>query len=143
MIGALLRIPYQATFDRVRSHLADAGYTDLSIAHFSVFQHLPPGGARVTTLAASAQMTKQSMSALVDHLLERGYLERRPDPSDGRASLVNLTAHGEALVLVARGAIQELEREWDTYLGDGRLEQLKQTLRDLASLIEQQHRRAS
>ncbi len=143
LIGALLRIPYQATIDHVRRHLADAGYTDLSIAHFSVFQHLPPGGARVTMLASSAQMTKQSMSALVEHLLERGYLERRPDPTDGRASLVTLTERGAALVLVARKAIQELEQEWNEYLGSERMEQLRTTLRDLANLIERQQGRTS
>lgn len=138
LIGALLRIAFQATVERVRERLADAGYTDLTMAHFSVFQHLPPGGARVTTLAMKAQITKQSMSALVEHLERQGYLERRPDPGDRRASVVDLTARGEALVQVARGAIEELEREWAEHLGSERMEQLRSTLRDLASLIEQQ-----
>lgn len=137
LIGALLRIAFQATVERVRERLADAGYRDLTMAHFSVFQHLPPGGARVTTLAMRAQMTKQSMSALVEHLERQGYLERRPDPADKRASVVDLTARGEALVLVARRAIQELELEWDARVGAARMEQLRGTLRDLAQLIEQ------
>ena len=141
LIGALLRIAFQATVERVRRQLAAAGYTDLSPAHFTVFQHLPPGGARVTSLAARSHMTKQSMSALVEHLLQRGYLERRPDPTDKRASVVDLTPRGAALVQVARGAIEELEREWGAQLGEERIAHLKDTLRDLVHLIEQQETR--
>lgn len=136
LIGALLRIPFQATVARVREHLSRAGFTDLTMAHFQVFQHLPPRGARITALAAQAQMTKQSMGVLVEHLEQRGYLERRPDPRDKRASLINLTARGRALVEVARAAILELEQEWELQLGTDRMHQLRSTLRVLVSLIE-------
>ena len=72
MIGALLRIPFQAINARLEAELAAAGFADLRPAHFSVFQHLPADGARVTDLAERAQITKQSMGYLVDHLEERG-----------------------------------------------------------------------
>jgi DNA-binding MarR family transcriptional regulator len=140
LIGALLRIPFQATVARVRDRLTGAGFTDLTMAHFGVFQHLPPGGARITELAAQAQMTKQSMGALVEHLEQRGYLERRPDPTDKRASVVDLTARGRALVEVAREAIQELEHEWEVQIGGDRMNHLRRTLRELISLIEAEQR---
>ncbi|HXF64813.1 MAG TPA: MarR family transcriptional regulator [Caldilineaceae bacterium] len=136
LIGALLRIPFQATVERVRKHLAGAGFTDLTMAHYSVFQHLRPEGSRVSELAAQAQITKQSMGALVEHLERCGYVVRRPDPSDGRAALVQLTARGEALVQVARKAVQSIEMEWEAYLGSTRMEELRQTLRDLITYIE-------
>jgi DNA-binding MarR family transcriptional regulator len=135
-IGALLRIPFQATVECVRKKLEESGYTDLTMAHFTVFQHLPPGGARVSELAAQAQITKQSMGALVLHLERCGYLERHRDPTDRRASIVQLTARGEALVRVARSALQELEDDWDEHLGGDRMTQLRSTLRDLIALIE-------
>jgi len=39
-------------------------------------------------------MTHQSMGELIDTLERRDYVERRPDPDDGRARLVCLTAKG-------------------------------------------------
>ncbi len=106
------------------------------MAHFSVFQHLPPEGARVSELAVQAQITKQSMGALVEHLEQQSYLERLPDPTDGRASIVRLTARGDALVQVARASVQALEREWEAYLGGPRMDQLLSALRDLIAHIE-------
>lgn len=136
LIGALLRIPFQATVERVRQQLVAAGFTDLTMAHFTVFQHLPPDGAHVSELAVRAQITKQSMGALVEHLERCGYLERHPDPRDRRASIVQLTERGKALVDVARAALRELEDEWEGYLGVERMNQLRSTLRDLISYLE-------
>lgn len=140
LIGALLRIPFQATVAHVRQQLVEAGFTDLTMAHFTVFQHLPPTGARVSALAVQAQITKQSMGALVEHLEQCGYVERRPDPTDRRASIVQLTDRGKALVGVARAALQELEDEWEAYLGADRMTHLRSALRDLIAYIEAEQR---
>ncbi|HEV2590792.1 MAG TPA: MarR family transcriptional regulator, partial [Gaiellaceae bacterium] len=93
-IGVLLRAPYQAVVERVSAGLAEAGFDDLRPAHTAVFQHIAADGSRLTDLAQSAQITKQSMGYLVDYLEQRGYLERRSDPTDRRASLVCLTERG-------------------------------------------------
>lgn len=141
LIGALLRIPFQETVERVREHLTSAGFTDLTMSHYSVFQHLPPEGARVSELAAQAQITKQSMGALVEHLERYGYVVRRPDPRDGRAAVVQLTARGEALAQVARRAVQSIELEWEAYLGSTRMNELRNTLRNLISYMESHKQR--
>lgn len=138
LIGALLRIPFQATVDRVRQELTAAGFTDITMAHYSVFQHLRPEGSRVSELASQAQMTKQSMGALVEHLEQRGYVQRAPDPTDGRAAIVQLTARGHDLVQVARAAVQAIEGEWAAYLGQARMDELRGTLRDLVAHVEAQ-----
>jgi len=136
MIGALLRIPFQETVARVYQRLMEAGYTDLRPTHFALLQQLRPEGLRVTKLASLAQMTKQSMSALVDYVEERGYIERVADPSDGRAWLVRLTPRGREVEQVARAAIGELESEWAQYLGNERFAALRSTLQDLVSFVE-------
>ena len=97
MLGALLRIPFQAITARLHTEFAAAGFADLSPAQFVVFQHLPAEGARVSELAARAQITKQSMGYLIDYLAARGYVERLPDPADGRAAIVRLTERGWAV----------------------------------------------
>src|SRR5690242_16274089 len=124
MIGALLRIPFQATVERVYQRLKEAGYTDLRPTHFAVLQQMRPEGLHVTELADLAQMTRQSMGALVGYLEERGYVERIADPSDRRAWLIRLTAQGYAVEEVARAALAELEAEWTSALGEKRFKAL-------------------
>lgn len=136
MLGAMLRIPFQATVARISEGLSAQGYTDLRPAHFAVFQHLTPTGSRITELAEQAQITKQSMSALVNHVETCGYVEYVSDPEDGRAKIVRLTARGWALDTAARAIMQATEAEWASKIGAERFEQLKQTLRELVAALE-------
>jgi DNA-binding MarR family transcriptional regulator len=138
MIGALLRIPFQQTIAWVFQRLHEAGCTDLRPSHFAVMQLLRPEGVRVTELAHRALMTKQSMGALVDYVEERGYIERVPDPRDGRAWLIRLTPRGLETEQIARAAIGELEAEWARYLGEERFAALRAALQDLVALVESQ-----
>jgi DNA-binding MarR family transcriptional regulator len=101
-----------------------------------LLQQLHPEGLRVTELASLAQMTKQSMGALVDYLEELGYIERVADPSDGRAWLIRLTPRGREVEQVARAAIAELETEWAQYLGNERFATLYSALQDLVAFVE-------
>jgi hypothetical protein len=63
----------------------------------AVFENLDPGGTRLTELAARAGITRQPMTKLVSVLKQQGYLERRPDPSDGRARIVRPTLTGRQM----------------------------------------------
>lgn len=135
MLGALLRIPSLAITARIAQDLEMAGYTNLRPAHFTVFQHLPRGGARPTDLAERAQITKQSMGALVDHLVRGGYLERTADPTDARAAIVRRTDKGWAVERIARESIRNLEDEWGRHLGKDRLDRFREFLTDLAVLL--------
>lgn len=136
MIGALLRIPFEATVARIAADYARAGFADLRPPHFAIFQHLPPGGARATALAEQAHLTKQYVGALVAYLEERGYVARVPDPADGRASLIRLTPRGQEAAAAARESLRRLEAEWAAALGEGDLGRLRALLRRLVALVE-------
>ena len=136
MLGAMLRIPFQAIVARIDEGLRARGFTDLRPAHFVIFQHIRPEGSRITELAEQAQITKQTTGSLVDHMVVCGYVERLPDPSDGRAKIVRLTERGWDLENAAREILNQIEQEWAEQLGDERMAQLKQTLKDLIALIE-------
>lgn len=56
-------------------------------------------------------MTKQSAAALVDEMVEAGYLMKRPDPADGRAKLVSYTPKGTRAVGEGITILGELEAE--------------------------------
>ena len=130
MIGALLRIAAQAMTQRYARWLETSGFEHIQPAHAAAIQPLweLPEGARITALAAAARITKQSMSALVDHLETHGYVERIDDPDDARATQVRLTSRGRAYVRAARAFGRALELELVEQLGARRVEDLRETL---------------
>lgn len=139
MLGAMLRIPFQAIVARIHAGLQERGFTDLRPAHFVVFQHIHPEGSRITELAERAQITKQSMSELVNYIVSRGYLERIPDPHDRRASIVRLSAKGQALNQAAREILQEIEAEWAKQIGWEQMNAIKQGLEAIVKIIENEN----
>ncbi len=135
LLGALLRLTYQRMLEQQTQWLAASEYADLQPAHSSAIQPLwdAPGGERITTLARLARITKQSMSALVDHLQKTGYVERVEDPEDARAIRVRLTARGRAFGRAIRAFARELETAWAAKIGAARVEDLKAALQQLAT----------
>lgn len=133
MLGALLRRPLRALTAHVAERLASAGFTDLRPAHLVVFQHLDGEGTRLTDLAARANMTKQSMGALVNDLERWNYVARRPDPADGRARIVCRTERGWAVERAARMSVQEFEDEWTRRVGAERMRQVRAVLEEFDS----------
>jgi DNA-binding MarR family transcriptional regulator len=105
-------------------------FDDIQPAHSAVIQPLweHPEGVRLTTLARMSRITKQSMSALVDHLEKHGYVERIADPEDARASLVRLAARGRAFGRAIRGFVEDLEADWAKRIGATRVEELRTAL---------------
>ena len=140
LIGALLRIPREAALRQVLAGLEAGGFGDVRPAHFTVFQHLPPEGLRLTTLAEAALMTKQSMGYLVDDLEALGYVERAPDPADRRAKLVRLTARGRQVDDTVRAVIHKIEADWSSGLGAENYQQLLHLLRALIALLEEREK---
>lgn len=94
-------------------------------------QFLDDGGTRVSVLAERAQMTKQSMAELVLHLERLDYVERVPDPSDGRAKLVRATERGGELYAIARDVVAEIEADWTRRLGRAKMRRLRELLEEL------------
>lgn len=58
-------------------------------------------------LASAEGVRHQSMTATVASLTAQGFVERRPDPGDGRRLLIALTAEGRQRVAEGRQARQE------------------------------------
>lgn len=127
----LLRVPYQAFIRQLFAALAGVGYADVHPSHAVVFQLLRAEGSRVTDLAERAQLSKQYVGRLVAELETLGYLERVPDPTDGRAKLVRLSARGQAITRVAEAVIADIEADWARRLGEARYAQLRHRLIDL------------
>jgi DNA-binding MarR family transcriptional regulator len=62
------------------------------------------GPLRVSELAEREGVTQPAMTSVLNKLEQRGYAERTEDPSDGRATLVQITAQGVHRLREARAA---------------------------------------
>jgi DNA-binding MarR family transcriptional regulator len=118
-----------AEFDAELSRrLAASAYADIRPAHGCVFGHIDPDGSRLTDLADRARMTKQSVGEVATDLEQRGYVERVPDPSDGRAKIIRLTTRGHEAQTLGWDLIDEIEREWAERFGAEQITALRETL---------------
>lgn len=115
--GLLLRDPTLAMTELVNEGLAERGFPDFRPAHGTIGQHISDRGSRVTELAQLAQLTKPTVVYLVNDLERLGYVERIPDPADGRAKLVCLTERGTRAQETARKIIADIEQDWGELLG--------------------------
>ncbi len=97
------------------SNLAARG--QVGAAHIHITRHLPLTGARLTTLAESAGMTKQAMGDLVDQCVAWGLVHREADPLDARARRIVFTATGLAWLDAFRLAVEQAEREFKAEVG--------------------------
>jgi DNA-binding MarR family transcriptional regulator len=139
LIGALLRVPFLTVVDRIYAGLVAAGYDDFTRPHLAVFRHIDETvGSRLIDLAEEAQISKQSMDYLVDHLEKCGYVTRSADPNDGRVKRIQLTARGQAAMSKAREITRKVEQEWAAALGAERMNELLSTLKDLTAMLEEQ-----
>jgi DNA-binding MarR family transcriptional regulator len=131
LIGALLRLPWEAVQRHMLERLHERGFDDLDAAHLNVFQYPGPQGARPSELAARLGISKQALNYLLGELERFGYLERRPDPDDLRSKRVTLTRRGISAIRVIREAVGEIETTWAQQLGTNHFAQLRNLLLDL------------
>jgi DNA-binding MarR family transcriptional regulator len=132
LLVQLTRLFQTELFDRLKA----AGLEDARVAHTHVTAYIKADGSRLTDLAAQARMTLAAMSELVDDLQRLGVVERRPDPSDGRAKLICLTEAGWDAMRIGRRAIAEIELGYAELVGRARFEQATETLDELLRALD-------
>ena len=115
----------------------EAGARVLTPALVRLLPHLSTDGIRPTALARRVEVSKQAVGQLLGDLESRGFVEMVPDPDDGRARLVRLTAAGLAAFDHGRGVLAFYEAALAARVGLARIATLRDTLgRVLAVLAE-------
>jgi DNA-binding MarR family transcriptional regulator len=138
LLAQLTRVFQTTLFER----LAAAGLEDARVPHTHVTAYIKAEGSRLTELGAMARMTLPAMSELVDDLERLGIVERRPDPTDGRAKLICLTEAGWDAMRTAREVIAEIERECAELIGERRFEATARALDALLRALGERSQRA-
>jgi DNA-binding MarR family transcriptional regulator len=101
LISALVRASFATT--AVLSRVA--AEHDLSLTQLRVLAILRDRRLRMSELADYLGLDKSTISGLVDRAEKRGLLQRAPNPADGRATDVFLTAEGLQLADLGEGKI--------------------------------------
>ena len=129
-VGFLLAKASQRWNELLYERFVAAGFPEVRPAYGSILLPLFEQDAlRMGELAARARLSKQTMTTMV-RLLERdGLVRREPDPADGRAFRVHLTARARRFRPVAEAVLAEL----DSLVPLPRLARLK---RDLKGVME-------
>jgi DNA-binding MarR family transcriptional regulator len=112
------------------------GRDSLTLSQYRCLQAVAARGCTLTThLARQFQVGVPTMTGRLDALVERGLLQRRPDPASRRQVLVTITAAGQEVF----GRHQALiDAEWRALLAPLAPEQharLREALGDLAAAL--------
>ena len=115
---------------------AEAGAPVARDATARLFPHLlAPEGVRITDLARTLGITKQSVQPLVAELAEQGVVRIEKDPDDARARRVFLTDFGIEAMLHGTGVLLRIEKELAPTLGKRETAELKALLTKLLPLL--------
>lgn len=121
---------FQRRLDR---DLEARGVTGIGTRHRATFLFLGRNGpSRAVDLAKAAGIRPQSMMKVVHELESLGLVERRPDPADSRAKLIDFTGAGRALIGELSRSTETVWRQYADILGGATLEE---TVRNLNTLI--------
>ena len=102
----------------------------------SVLSTLAQHPRRITDLAAREHVTQPGITLLVNRLEQRGWVERRPDPTDRRVVMVALTEEGHEALARLRAEYRALLHEEMATLPDEDVGTLARAIEILDGLIE-------
>lgn len=131
-IGQLLvKLLHQFRLELLAAKERSDLFPGVGFAHLAVFGSIGVRGIRLTELAERASLSLAACSELLNELQELGYVERRPDPSDGRAKLIFPTELGRESLRAASQEVQALEHRWAAMLPEGDFERACRALDEL------------
>jgi DNA-binding MarR family transcriptional regulator len=135
-LAAELRTVVGRLIKKIRSHSPTHGH--LSLTERAVIKLLAQGQPLLPSeLAAQEKVTTQSMSQILTHLDELGYITRQPSAIDKRKVLIALSAAGQAVLPAVRQEADEwLYQALQQSCTPEELASLSHTLPLLAKLVD-------
>jgi DNA-binding MarR family transcriptional regulator len=130
-----MRVAQRWVMDQVFAQIQSSGYDDLGRFHVDMFRANTPDGLRPTEVAERIGITKQSVNQAIRDLEAGGYLTLEPDPTDGRARVIRLTAKGHRVHDLAHSVALSFEEAIARQLGQRRFAEFKRALQEINERI--------
>lgn len=112
----------------LRSRLVALGWPEITPAQSLVFASIDTAGTRPSELARRIGVSRQAVHQTIGELVAVDLLELASDPDDGRAKLAVVTAKGERNIAAALQALEEIETELRSRIGDRAVSALRDAL---------------
>lgn len=117
---------------KLMQELLKQGFDGLTMSFADPMMIITLGPVRMNELADELGMSKQLCNQSLKPLEQLNLIQRLPDPEDGRAKLVSLTARGEELALAAQAIIAQLQDQITDIIGQNNSRSLHTHLYKLA-----------
>jgi DNA-binding MarR family transcriptional regulator len=130
VIGGLLKKIYRMYAQELLGQLQQKGFTDLGPSFLEVLLFISENeGPSIKQVGQGCGLKKQTMTSHLNELENRGYVERRLNPSDRREQKVHLTDYGEKFKLALMESVREIETNYEQLVGDVELDRIEHTLK--------------
>jgi DNA-binding MarR family transcriptional regulator len=134
-------------YQRVLRHALDRaeGEDRLTMPQLRCLQAMAeaPDLSLTTRLARQLRVTPPTMTRTIDGLVERGLVERRPDPTSRRQIALVLTASGRELLQRYQAIMDNRLRLLLTHLSPSQKARLRVAVMDIAAMLDADDRSAS
>jgi DNA-binding MarR family transcriptional regulator len=101
-------VELRAAISLLTRRVRESKSPELSLPERTALSHLDRKGSATTAdLARWEEISPQAMGTTIAALERRGLVGRAPDPTDGRRSILTITAEGVALVRATRGELTD------------------------------------
>lgn len=133
--GFLLAKALQRWNGVLEARFAAAGFGHVRASFGSVLVPLFEEDAlRMRDLADRSRLSKQTMTTMVRLVEQAGLVERRPDPEDGRAVRVHLTAAAHRFRPIAEATLTDVEQDFLQCGSPAEAETMRRWLRRYADI---------
>jgi DNA-binding MarR family transcriptional regulator len=133
--GFLLAKASQRWNELLTAEFASAGFPEVRAAYGSLLVPLfEEDGLRQGELARRARLSKQTLTTMARALERDGLIERRPDPSDARATLIYLAPRALEFRPTAERILARLDERVATLTGPRASAMLARSLRTIMAL---------
>ncbi len=130
-LALLLLAGFRTFADRGTDALAHRGFEDVRPTHDFALRAVAAGADTPSELARRLSVTRQAAAKTIATLEERRYIERAPDPRDGRRLRLTITDRGAELMRTGDAVFAELRSQWEEQVGAGRVAEIEDALRAL------------
>ncbi len=130
----LMRSARGAYARSIRAQLHSIGVDDLPRNGAFILAGIDTTGGPRQDLPSGLGVTKQAVSQLIDTLVNRGYLERNPDPDDRRRIALELTERGQQVVDAVLRGVEAVDLQLQERVSPEQIEAMRATLLALTEI---------
>ena len=137
LLRLLIRLTRQMSVETV-VRMQKRGIHGMQPAYPRLLGNLDTEGTRIGGLARRMGTTRQAVAQLATEIEKAGFVERVPDPDDGRGVIVRFTKKGRTGLSCAIEVMTEIESEYAEILGGKGLDKLKTLMAEILDQTDTQ-----